>query len=810
MRRRKEAPIVSQYRRMKQQYPDFLLLFRLGDFYELFGEDARRAAEALDLTLTSRELQKGYRVPMCGFPHHSASRYIERLLRAGFKVAICEQVAKPEKAGQLHERAIVEVLTPGAILREEFLNEGEPNFLCGIVASDTRAGIAFLDPSTGQFRGTEVPLGPGSEDLLEELRTHAPRQILFSGNPLLLEQLRSLDFRAESCEAPATEQALGLCGEQLQAPPEAFGLTDHPLLARAAAMVLEYLRHLKLQELPHVRHLEVYRRERYLLLDQTAREHLELFPSAEHPHALLDVLNYTVTPMGLRRLRREMLAPLREREEIEARYDALEELLGRYPVRRDLREALRKIGDLERLLSRLAAGKARKVDLFRLRRALRGLQEVRPLMQRFRAPLLQELGARLRNPHPLLQLLEKALVEEPSEEHPFREGYDEELDRLGRLLRDQEGYLRQLEEEERQRSGIRSLRIGRHRVLGYYFEVPRSQEDRVPPDYEPRQKLTQVTRFTSDRLRRLEQELQTAEQRFLEREEELLSGLLSWVGQQAPAFQEAAQALALLDFLLSLAEASERGGYVRPTLRQEPALRIRRGRHPVLEQVLPPGEFIPNDLSLTPSGPHFAIITGPNMGGKSTCLRQGALIVLMAQMGCFVPAEEAEIGLVDAIFARCGLRDRIVRGFSTFMLEMVETARILRGASSRSLVLLDEIGRGTSTFDGISVAWAVAEYILRFLRCRTLFATHYHELTAIGERFPGAVNLTTAVEKRDGSVCFLYRIVPGKAEQSYGLEVARRAGLPEWVLLRAREVMEQLEAGQRRPEQKAAQRKLFS
>jgi len=780
---------------MKREFPGFLLMFRLGDFYEMFEEDAKRAAEILGITLTSREWQKGRRVPMCGVPYHSASRYIERLLKHGIRVAICEQMEDARKARGLVKREVVEVLTPGSVLREEFLDETRRNYACGIFLGDSNTGIAFLDISSGDFRATDMENDPDLRRIIDEIKAKEPAEILATGNPLLVSALKQAGFQVQ--EVPRrtlTEYEEMLKSHFGVATLAGFGMERSPEAISASALLLEYFQQLKLLKLKHIERIQYYRSGDRVALDWATQRNLELFRSPYHDQwSLFQVLDYTVTPMGARFLRDQIASPLCVKDEIDQRLDAVEELLERADSRSDLREILKGVGDLERLVARAGAGKLRVYDLFRIRNALRAVHRLLPIVQQLKSPLIVGLARKIVPLHSVQATLDRALVETPTETRFIRDGYDAELDRLRALAEHTESVINALETREREATGIKNLRVGYNRVFGYYVEVSRGQAAKIPPHYERRQSLANTERFVFPDLKQLEEQILSAKERLEARERELGEALISWVSESVGTLTQWVESLRLLDMIQGLAEAAEVHGYSRPEVVEGDVLQIIEGRHPVVEAELPWGKFVPNSLEMDRKKRRLGIITGPNMGGKSTFIRQVALIVLMAQMGSFVPAKTARIGIVDAIFTRAGAEDRISQGLSTFMVEMTETARILQGATSRSLIILDEIGRGTSTYDGVSIAWATAEYIAKYIKGRTLFATHFHELTALEGLVEGVFNLTVAVDDSGGNPVFLYRVVPGRAARSYGIEVARWAGIPRWVIVRAKEILGQLE-----------------
>jgi len=797
----RQGALLAQYLRIKAQHRQAILLFRLGDFYEMFFADAEVAARDLDLTLTARNRGDPDEVPLCGFPAHAAQPYVTRLLAKGHTVAVCEQA--PARGRGLMEREVVRVITPGTILEEESLEPDAPSLLAALAAEEERFGIAVIDFASGAFRATEVH---GWELARDELERLAPRELL-----LAPDLPPAIDAACRTGRPWATAP--------LPEPTPVEG--DLPRLpARAAGGVLAYVDAACRRRPAHLRPPEAYAPAGFLQLDAATRRNLELLQTlgGERRGSLLWVLDQTSTPMGARRLREWLIYPLLDPAAIGRRLDAVEELVERLELRGGLGAALGRIGDLERLAGRVGARSAGPRDVAHLAVALGRVGEVRTALAGARAELLGALAGAL-DPLPgVAAEIAATLVDAPPPHARLpgfiRPGRDREVDELRETARDARGWLARFEAAERQRTGIASLKIRHNKVFGYYVEVTRPNLPLVPPDYERRQTLVGAERFVTPTLRQHEARVLGAEERLRALEVHLFEALLDTVAAHHPTLARTADALAALDVLAALAEVAHRRGYVRPAITRAPTLTIRAGRHPVVEAVAG-GGFVPNDTRLDPEAEQLLVITGPNMGGKSTYLRQVALITLLAQTGSFVPAAEAEIGLVDRIFTRVGASDNLVGGESTFMVEMRETANILAGLTPRSLVVLDEIGRGTSTFDGISIAWAVAEHLHDALeRPRTLFATHYHELTALGAEKPRVRNLSVAVAEWKGEIVFLRQIVPGPAPRSYGVEVARLAGVPEPVVARARALLAGLETGQgpvgRGPEPAAAQLSLFS
>lgn len=777
---------MRQYREIKARYPDCILFFRIGDFYEMFFEDAILASRLLDITLTTRDKGKENPIPMCGVPFRAASTYIRKLLEHGHKVAICEQVEDPRKAKGLVKREVVQVITPGMVVEEEGLPYGENNYLLGLYPDGGRFGFCLFDLSTGEFRGTVLK---DKALLWSELKRNSPREVLL---PEGEEGLKA------SIHRELGEVLVDLIPEgefsPLQDPLLPEGLPRELLAAGSA--VLRYARATQGEDLAHVRPLVLYEVEGFLILDDTTQRNLELFSSPRGGVSLFEVLDRTATSMGRRRLRQWLRYPLMDLEAIRRRQEAIGELKEKGLRRQKVQEGLLGLVDLERLTARLALKRATPRDLGALRDALRRLPELAELLGGFRSPLLEEIRRSLSSPpEGLLDLLERALVDDPpalaTEGGIIRQGYHPELDELRSISQQGKDFIAQLEHKERQRTGIPNLKIGYNQVFGYYIEVTKANLPLVPPDYIRKQTLVGAERFVTPELKEYEAKVLGAEERIKALEYELFQDLRDRATEQIKLLQRIAEDLSVLDCLLSLAEVASKNHYVRPTVDDGPEIIIKEGRHPVIEQTSPE-PFVPNDTKMDREQ-QLLIITGPNMAGKSTYIRQVALIVIMAQMGSFVPAKEAKIGLVDRVFTRIGASDDISRGRSTFMVEMLETASILREATPRSLVILDEIGRGTSTFDGLAIAWAVAEYLHDRCRCKVLFATHYHELTQLEGRLPRARNYHIAVKEYRGEVVFLRELRPGGMAKSYGIQVAKLAGLPPEVVERARAVLQSLE-----------------
>jgi DNA mismatch repair protein MutS len=805
---------MRQYLDAKEQHRDSILLFRMGDFYETFYEDALVAARALDITLTSRSKDaNGGGIPMCGVPHHAVDTYIARLVKKGFRVAICDQVEDPRKAKGLVKREVVRVVSPGTLTDAGFLDAREPAFLMAIAQDATparlgRLGAALLDLSTGEFTAAQYEGTDGLQALADEIAVLKPRELVVSASTVLPSAIvadgipvTSIDewmFERESARRTLLTQlrAGGL---------EGFGLEGHHAAISAAGALIHHLRTTQKVDLAHVRGISYRPRSDALLVDPTTLEHLEIIQGADGDRqgSLLDELDRTITSVGSRLMRSWLLRPLVTLEPIRDRLDAVEELAFLTTDRGRFRDAIKGVQDLERLLARAALGTAGPRDLAGLAHSLRVIPRVRTVLAGLSAPLVQSLLAELDDLADVRDDIERTLVDEPpalAREGGFtRDGRDPEIDDLRKISRSGKQVIAEMEERERARTGIASLKVRFNRVFGYYIEISKSNLHAVPADYHRKQTIAGGERFITPALKEYEEKVLGADERIVERELEVLDALRRAVAGEAPRIQASARALATLDVLAALAEVAAVNNYIKPHVHDGEELTVLDGRHPVVERRVQSSAsgsgFVPNDVTLDGRASQLVILTGPNMGGKSTYLRQVALLCIMAQAGSFVPAREAKIPLVDRIFARVGASDNIARGQSTFMVEMQETASILHAATSRSLIVLDEIGRGTSTFDGLSIAWAVAEYLATNpkMRPKTLFATHYHELTDLADATPGVVNFHVAAREWKDDIVFLRKIIPGRADRSYGIQVARLAGLPGDVINRAREILQALE-----------------
>jgi DNA mismatch repair protein MutS len=795
------SPVRQQYLQIKRQHPEAIVFFRLGDFYETFDQDAEVTARELDIVLTSRNVAKGVRVPMAGIPFHAVENYLARLIEKGYHVAICEQMGDTPVRG-LFPRQVVRVVTPGTVVEPGLLPGDSNNYLAAVVAEGNRAGVAFADVSTGEFAATEMPTPDRRTALRLELSRLKPAEVLVPESSAgELGWDGHLTVQPEwRFELQRTEERLrGHFGTSTLA---GFGLQDKPLAVRAAGALLDYLGETQEAVLTLLTGLSTYASDDFMALDGATRRNLELtetLRTGEVRGSLLGVLDATLTPMGRRLIRSWIVTPLLDGERIHRRLDQVAAFVGSGMARAQVRSALRPLGDLERLCNRATAGLASPRDLAALRETLRRIPEARRHLEEAALSAVRPLAEQIDACAELLTLLDRAIVDDPpatlAHVGVIRPGYAERLDSVVDASRHAREWIAGLEAVERERTGIKSLKVGYNKVFGYYIEVTRSNADAVPAEYIRKQTLVNAERYITPEMKEYESLVLNAEERIREIEGEVFRELCRTVGEHAPRLLGTARALARLDVVSALAEVAAHRGYVRPEVVDEDVLDIRDGRHPVVEEFLHDARFVPNDAAFE-EGERVRVLTGPNMSGKSTYLRQVALIVLMAQMGSFVPARSARVGLTDRIFTRIGAQDEIHAGQSTFMVEMVETANILHHATRRSLLILDEVGRGTSTYDGVSIAWAVVEFIHNHprLRARTLFATHYHELVRLGELLPGVRNYNVAVSEEGGQVVFLHRIVPGGADRSYGIHVAELAGLPRPVINRAQEILAQLEA----------------
>ena len=795
------TPARRQYLRIKKEHPDEVLLFRMGDFYETFDGDARILSKELEIALTSREMGRGQRIPLAGIPYHALDGYLARLIKKGYRVAICEQTSDPATSRGLVDREVVRVVTPGTVVEDALLEQKANNFLASAVVDGEEAGLAYVDITTSEFATTQLPLAY----LRVELARLAPSEVLSpeGGDDLDLDKAAVTTLDADAFDLEWSSEVLlthfGVASL------EPFGCERLPLAIRAAGAIVEYLRRNQKAAAGQLSALHTYSTESYMVLDPQTRRNLELFEGGRWGDAkasLLSVLDRTQTPMGGRLLRSWLGQPLLDVVELVKRQDAVE-WFRRSGVRRGrVTEVLESISDVERLLNRVRGYTASPRDLLGLGRSLRSAPEVRSILREDDdAPGVAWLADQIGNNEEVVGVIERAIDDDPpasvSDGGVIRDGFSNDLDALRRSSRSAQGYMTGLERTERERTGIRSLKVGYNKVFGYYIEVSKPNLAQVPSEYVRRQTLVGGERYITPEMKEYESQILNAQDRIAELEGTLFRQVCQQTAEAASQIMGTARAIAQVDALCSLGEVASTYNYVRPDLNEEAALEIKQGRHPVVERMLPAGDFVPNDATLSSTDEQLVILTGPNMAGKSTYIRQVAIITLMAQVGSFVPAESATIGLVDRIFTRVGLQDDLSVGQSTFLVEMLETAAILNHATPRSLVILDEIGRGTSTYDGLAIARAVAEHIHNHPRlgCKTLFATHYHELTQLADFLPRVRNYNVAVSEDRGSIVFLRRIVPGGADKSYGVHVAQLAGLPGSVTKRAWDVLKELEDG---------------
>ena len=803
----KVTPMMRQYRMIKEAHPDCVLMFRLGDFYEMFLDDAVRASGILDITLTSREAGKGNRMPMCGVPYHAVEGYVAKLIKAGCKVAICDQVEDPKLATGIVKRRVTRIITPGTLLDGTVERKAGNNYLASINSEDGVSGFSYIDLSTGEFKVTETQ---DEEQLFDELTRVSPAECLvpsalMEGEGMkqrledacgaVLDERDDWDFDYESSSRLLREQF----GTQSL---DGFGLTGLGPGVGAAGAIISYLHENLYERLDHVGSISVYSTDDFMVLDSTTQKNLEIAAAARSggkEGTLLSVLDHTATPMGSRLIRQWLFQPLLDPAAVKFRLDGVEELVETPAMLGRVRERLRSIRDIQRLLSRLSCGYATARDLAGLRESLKIVPGIREAVSPAGSGILAKALYDLEGEDEVVGLIERAIVDEPPasvrEGRMVRDGYSPELDELRSVSRDGKQWIASLQKKEIELTGIKSLKVGYNKVFGYYLEVTKANLALVPEEYIRKQTLVNAERFVTPELKEYEAKVLGAQERIAELEYDIFMKVKESVVSFSHCIQRIADALALLDVCASLAHTAIHNDYVRPVIDGSDGIEINGGRHPVIEQMVE--HFVPNDTFLDTETNQLLIITGPNMAGKSTYIRQVALLVLMAQAGSFVPADSARIGTVDRIFTRVGASDELARGQSTFMVEMNETANILNNATERSLIILDEIGRGTSTFDGISIAWAVAEYIHNTpeIRARTLFATHYHELTELEMELPGVRNYNIAVKEWNEEIVFLRKIVPGGTDKSYGIHVARLAGLPGKVIERAKDILNCLEEG---------------
>ncbi len=804
------TPLMRQYYKIKERHPKAILLFRMGDFYETFDDDAKTVSRILGITLTERNNGEADDVPMAGFPHHAVDSHLPKLIRSGLRVAICEQTEDADNSsGKVVDRDVVEVVTPGVSFHDQLLTPKQSNFLAAVHFGTGRnkgtIGFAFIDATTGEFSVTEAP----EEQLTDLIQTVAPSEVILDKRRTdrLQAQLREIPFTVTEQEDWVFKYDFAyqtLLDHFETHSLKGFGVDDMDQGVVAAGAALYYLGETQKGKLPHVRKIKRYSKEEHIALDPATKRNLELVQSIQddgHEGTLIQILDETETPMGGRRLRAWLVRPLREVDRIQHRLDAVEAFVNDRHLREDLQEQLGQMGDLERLAGKVATGRASPDDLNAVKHTLRRLPDLKARLSDTGCAAIDEIEDELELCPEIVEQIDNALVDDPpakiSEGGLICDGYSEELDELRTIAQEGKDWVANLEKEESERTDIPSLKVGFNKVFGYYLEVTDTHADKVPDDYIRKQTLVNSERYVTPELKEMEEKILTAEEKMETLELELFNDLRDRFAQRTPVLQKNAELLAHLDCYTGLAAVAERHDYVRPTVDDSLTIDIEEGRHPVVEQTLEPGDpFIPNDTYLDPDDEQILIITGPNMAGKSVALRQVGLITLLAQVGSFVPADAAHIGVVDRIFTRVGASDNLAAGESTFLVEMNEAANILNNATSRSLILLDEVGRGTSTFDGLSIAWAIVEYLHERpeVAARTLFATHYHELNAMADRLDRVHNYRIQVSEHEGEIVFLRKLIRGGADHSYGIEVARMAGLPDAVIARAREVLHNLES----------------
>ena len=802
------TPMMEQYFQVKNQYKDYIVFYRLGDFYEMFFDDAKTVSRELELTLTGRDCGEAERAPMCGVPYHSAESYIGRLIAKGYKVAICEQTEDPALAKGLVTREVVRVITPGTLIETDLLSENKNNYLCAICFGEFSWGVCFADVSTAQIYATSFEGDNLESRLINELGTYTPSEVITNISENKVSEVA--DFIRDRLHAMLSagqpgrfeyESALERVKAQFETHIPEDTLRDRPLIGAVGAL-LDYIAEMQKKDISYIKELNLYTQGQYLEMDVNTRRNLELcetMRTKEKRGSLLWVLDKTRTAPGARLLRKWLEHPLLNVGEIARRQSAVEELYNGYMLREEMSDLLSGVLDLERLITKIVYGSANAKDLRAVAATIKILPELKALLENCQSAELSRLFREMDTLADLYVCIDEAIVADPPfsvrEGGMIADGYHEEVDRLRSIMTGGKDYLEQMAEEEREKTGIRTLKVSYNKVFGYYIEVTKSLIDQVPDRYIRKQTLSNCERYITQELKDLESTILGAADRICSYEYDLFQQIRAHIAENSSRIQKAASLLATADVYLSLATAAARNQYVRPEVDTSDVIDIRDGRHPVVEQFVKDSYFVPNDVLLDTSANRLLLITGPNMAGKSTFMRQVALITLMAQIGSFVPAKEARIGIADRIFTRVGASDDLASGQSTFMLEMNEVAYILQNATRRSLIIYDEVGRGTSTFDGMSIARAIAEYThSRRIGAKTLFATHYHELTVMEQEFPGIVNYNVAAKKRGDNITFLRKIVRGSTDDSYGIEVAKLAGLPNEVIKRAKEVLASVEA----------------
>jgi DNA mismatch repair protein MutS len=814
----KDTPLLKQYNQVKKDYPDTILLFRMGDFFETFNEDAVTTSKVCGIVLTKRHNGAAGECPLAGFPHHQLDAYLPKLVRAGYRVAVCEQLEDPKKARGIVRRGVVEVVTPGVALYDKLLETKQNNYVAGLYFNYAKsigriAGIAVADISTGEFFVTEVDYSK----IVEVLEMLNPAEILISKGQKadLLPEIEKLPSKPaitklEPWIFDVEFGRQGLLGQFSTQNLKGFGIEDYTSGLASAGAVLHYLKETQRGILDHIKKISAYNPGDYMTLDYATRRNLEItfaFSESNRQGTLISILDMTQSPMGGRLFKKWINMPLRKLTDIQKRQNAVRALFGNDTKRGILRKTLEEVGDLERLISRVCAGKAGPREMIALKSGLMKIPVLKSNLIDFEQDILNKFSAALVYPGECVEILEKALVEEPTTSlgngGVFSKGYDAELDDYVQAKTNGRSWISQYQESERQRTGIPTLKVSYNSVFGYYIEITNAHAQKVPQDYQRKQTLTNAERYLTPELKEFESKILNAEEKILEIEQRLFSELLGKAASFTELIQSESVKIATLDCLQSFAEASRKYEYCEPLVDETDVIDIVEGRHPVVERLLEQGQhFIPNSTKLSPDGDQLHILTGPNMSGKSCYLRQVGLIILLAQIGCYVPAKSARIGIVDRIFTRVGAQDNITSGESTFLVEMQEAANILNNATNKSLILLDEVGRGTATFDGISIAWAIAEYIHDRISAKTLFATHYHEMNDLAERFDNIANYKVEVLETGGSVIFTHSVKPGASDHSFGIHVAQMAGLPQEIVERANEIMKTLEASSKADEKR--------
>lgn len=808
---------MKQYHNIKRTCQDSILLFRMGDFFETFYDDAKTVARELNIVLTSREKNKGRNIPLAGVPHHAVEAYIARLIKKGYKVAICDQVEDPKFAKGLVKRELTRIITPGTLIEDSLLKTNDNNYLMSIVLRENKYGLACVDISTGEFSATEGDNKDSGSKLNTEIIRFKPSECIIPESMVNDSEMYGNFFRFASNQnitiSPFKDEAFNqdiakeTLSEHFQVVSlEGIGCQDKPLAATAAGAVLNYLQETQKNQLNYINHLNIYSMSDYMILDATTLRNLELIRNirdGSRQGTLVEVLDRTTTAMGSRFLRKNIQQPLLNPKRINERMDAVEEFTNNIFLRQDLREQLAKIYDLERLISRVVYGNANARDLLAIKQSIHIFPQLRNLIAKADPPVKSQLLKDQENSIPdlsaLAAMIDAAIVPEPpvtiTDGGIIKLGYNQELDKLKAGNKQAKNWISSLETKERRRTGIQNLKVGFNKVFGYYIEVRKTHLNKVPDDYIRKQTLVNAERYITEDLKDKESIILSADEKIKALEHKLFIELRDKVAAEVELIQKAAHAVAKLDMLIALAEVAVNNSYTRPVINNSDEIKIKKGRHPVVENILDTG-FIPNDAQLNCEDKQLIVLTGPNMAGKSTYMRQIAQIVILAQLGSFVPAENAEIGIVDRIFTRVGAFDDLTRGQSTFMVEMLELANILNTATDKSLILLDEVGRGTSTFDGLSIAWAVSEYIHSkvHIGAKTLFATHYHHLNELESVLSGVKNFNIAVKEDKDKIIFLYKVNPGGTNRSYGIQVARLAGLPQEVINRAKTILEKIEA----------------